>query len=131
VIVSVWRQRLTPFDRKLVTALTLLVLSSFLLPLQQAAGSRLVVSSGDNILFVAPLNQDQQFELSGPLGSTKLQISNGAVRVLSSPCPQKICIGMGQVSRSGELLACVPNRLVIRIEGESADRESGYDLLSR
>lgn len=128
---SGWLQRLTRFDRKLVSVLALVVLGSFLLPLSQGAGVQVVVSSDDNILFVAPLNQDQLVELSGPLGITRLQISAGAAQVLSSPCTQKICIGMGQVRHSGDLLACVPNRLVIRIEGETAGSEVGYDLLSR
>lgn len=128
---SGWLQRLTRFDRKLVSVLALLALGSFFLPLSQGAGVQVVVSSEDNILFVAPLNQDRLVELSGPLGITRLQISSGAARVLSSPCAQKICIGMGQVRHSGDLLACVPNRLVIRIEGEAAGSEAGYDLLSR
>ena len=128
---SGWLERLTPFDRKLVTLLTLLVLCSFLLPLQQGVGSQVVVSSGDNILFTAHLDQDQIVDLPGPLGITQIQIAAGAARVLSSPCSQKICIGMGPVSRSGDLLACVPNRLVVRIEGDAAEKEAGYDLLSR
>ena len=128
---SGWLQRLTPFDCKLVAALAVLVLVSFLLPLQQGVGTQVVVSSGDKILFVAPLNQDHLVGLSGPLGTTQLQISSGAAQVLSSPCPQKICIGMGKVRNSGDLLACVPNRLVIRIEGETAGKAGNYDLLSR
>ena len=128
---SGWLQRLTRLDRKLVSVLALLVLGSFLLPLSQGVGMQVVVSSADKILFVAPLNQDQLVELSGPLGISRLEISAGAAGVLSSPCAQKICIGMGQVRHSGDLLACVPNRLVIRIEGETAGTEAGYDLLSR
>jgi hypothetical protein len=127
---AVWLQRLTPFDRKLVLLLLLVVLLTFLFPLRQGLGERVVVSSGAQIRFVAPLDQDQQFELSGPLGMTRLQIGGGGVRVLSSPCPKKICIGMGEARHSGDLLACVPNRLVIRIEGGAPPKES-YDLLSR
>ena len=126
-----WLERLTSFDRKLVVVLALIVLLSFLLPLRQGLGTRVLVSSGDRTLFVADLNRDQLVELEGPLGVTLLQIEAGLVRVLSSPCPQKICIGLGDVSHVGDLLACVPNRLVIRIAGDSDAQESGYDLLSR
>jgi len=89
-----------------------------------------VVSSGDRVVFVAPLNQKRQVAIAGPLGMTRLQIANGGVRVLSSPCPKKICIGMGEARNSGDLLACVPNRLVIRVEG-GVQKKGGYDLLSR
>lgn len=127
---SDWLQRLTPFDRKLVLLLALVVLVTFLLPFRQEKGQRVVVSSGEKILFVAPLDQDRVVDVPGPLGSTRLQIAGGGVRVLSSPCPKKICIGMGEARNRGDLLACVPNRVVIRIEG-GADQKGSYDLLSR
>jgi len=130
VIRSAWLQRLTPFDRKLVLLLTLTVLVTFLLPLGQGKGERVVVSSGEQILFVAPLDQERRVEIPGPLGTTRLQIARGGVRVLSSPCPKKICIGMGEARHSGDLLAYVPNRVVVRIEG-GTEKKKSYDLLSR
>lgn len=124
-------QRLTPFDRRLVLFLAVLVAISFLLPLQQGVGVRVLVDSGDKTIFVADLNKDQQVELPGPLGMTLLRIADGSAQIVSSPCPQKICIGMGKAQHSGDLLACVPNRIVIRIEGDRGKQERGYDLLSR
>ncbi len=123
-------QRLTPFDRKLVLLLAGLVLMSFLLPLRQGVGARVLVDSGEQTVFVADLHKNQQVELNGPLGTTVLRIADGSAWVVSSPCPQKICIGLGKASHSGDLLACVPNRLVIRIEA-AAEKDRGYDLLSR
>jgi len=123
-------QRLTSFDRKLILLLAMVVLGSFLVPLRQGSGARVVVNSGEQILFVAPLDQEQQVDLTGPLGVTRLEISKAGVRVISSPCPKKICIGMGTARHAGDLIACVPNRLVIRIDGESS-KQGRYDLLSR
>lgn len=122
--------RLTPFDRKLLVILTILVLASFLLLLQSSKGQRVLVDVAGRTVFVAPLEQDQKFQIEGPLGTTVLQLANGSVQVLSSPCPQKICIGMGNASHTGDLLACAPNRVVVRIEG-AAEQAKGYDVLSR
>ncbi len=126
-----WVERLTPFDRKLLVVVAVLVALSFLLPLRQNAGARVVVSSDDRIVFVASLDKDQRVELDGPLGITILQIENGAARIISSPCSQKICIGMGEARYSGDLLACVPNQLVITIEGNSDGEDAEYDFISR
>ncbi|NOY12562.1 MAG: NusG domain II-containing protein [Deltaproteobacteria bacterium] len=127
-----WLQRLTPFDCKLVVVLAVIVLLSFLLLLRRGVGTRVLVTSGDRTLFVADLSVDRRVELNGPLGTTVLQIADGGVRILSSPCSRKICIGMGEARHPGDLLACVPNRLVVRIEGADAvARERGYDFLSR
>ena len=123
-----WVTRLTSFDRKLLVVVAILVALSFLL-LRQTTGARVVVSSDDRIVFVAPLNKDRRVELDGPLGITVLQIENGAARIISSPCAQKICIGMGEACHTGDLIACVPNQLVISIEGEGDGQE--YDFISR
>ncbi|MDX2495213.1 MAG: NusG domain II-containing protein [Desulfuromusa sp.] len=126
-----WVQRLTPFDRKLLVVVAVLVVLSFLLPLTQKAGARVVVSSDDRIIFVAPLDKDQRVELEGPFGITILQIKDGGARVISSPCAQKVCIRMGEARHAGDLLACVPNQLVIRIEGDGKGEDAEYDFISR
>jgi hypothetical protein len=126
-----WLQRLTPFDRKLLMVVMVGIALSFLLPLSQGSGTRVVASSGDKIIFVAPLDQPRQVSLEGPLGITKVDIDDGRVKVISSPCPNKTCIRMGEARQAGDLIACVPNRLIIRIEGKNIEEEPGYDLISR
>ncbi len=126
-----WVQRLTPFDRKLLIVVAVLVALSFLLPLSQSTGARVIVSSEDRVIFVAPLNKAQRVELEGPLGITVLQIENGSAWIVSSPCLHKICIGMGKVSHTGDLLACLPNHLVVRIEGARAEEDAEYDFIVR
>lgn len=126
-----WLQRLTPFDRKLLIVVAVIVAISFLVPLYQTAGTRVVVSSGGRVVFVAPLDKNQRVEINGPLGVTVLQIDNGAARIISSPCSQKICIRMGKAQHTGDLIACVPNRIVVRIEGRNNGEDPGYDLISR
>ena len=92
-------------------------------------GTRVVVTSGDQTCFVADFDQAQSVDLDGPLGKTHLVIDETGAHVTSSPCPRKICISMGPVRHAGDLLACVPNRIMVRIESPSED--APYDLLSR
>ncbi len=125
-----WLAYLTPFDRKLLVVVTISVVLSFSVLLLQKGGSRVVVSANDKIIFVAPLDQDQRVELEGPLGITVLQIENGAARIISSPCARKVCMSMGRAEHSGDLIACVPNQLVIRVEGDNVEDEE-YDFIRR
>jgi len=125
-----WLQRLTPFDRKLLILVTIAICLSFLLPLSQNAGARVVVTAAGRVVFTAPLNQARTVALEGPLGMTEMEIAAGRVGILSSPCPNKTCIRMGKASHEGDVIACVPNGLIVRVEGD-ADRESEYDLISR
>jgi hypothetical protein len=125
---SLWA-RITRTDHWLMLLLLLVTIGSLLLSLGRSVGRSVVIYEGERIAFTAPLTQERRIELDGPLGATQVEISAGRARVVSSPCSRKICIEMGDIHRSGDLLACVPNRVVIRIEG---DGEGGaYDLLSR
>lgn len=123
-------RRMTPLDRGLVLALLLATAASFLLLGRGAQGERVVVERQGRVVFTAPLAEDRTVSLAGPLGETVLVIHGGRACVESSPCPLKVCLGMGEVSRGGELLACVPNQLLVRIEG-AGRQERAYDLLSR
>lgn len=120
--------RTTRTDRWLILLLLLLALASLWLSIGRSVGTQVVIYEDERVAFVGPLDQDRHLDLHGPLGITRVEIAEGRVRVTSSPCPRKICIAMGDVHRSGDLLACVPNLVVVRIEGEEA---KGYDLLSR
>ncbi len=68
--------------------------------------------------FLYSLAEDRRFELSGPLGTSTVEISSGQVRVVEDPGPLQICVRQGWIERPGEWLACLPSRIFIRIEGE-------------
>ncbi len=126
---GLWR-RTTWLDRGLVALLLGVTLASFLLLAGAPAGARVVVERDGATIFAAPLDQDREVRLQGTLGEALLVIEGGRVCIREAPCSNRVCIGMGKVSRSGDLLACVPNGLLVRIEG-AAPGEKDYDLLSR
>ncbi len=93
-------------------------------------GSRVLVTCGDELCFTAPLDEPRTFAIDGPLGQTKLVIDEQGARIVESPCPRKICVSMGVAKNTADLLACVPNRILVHIDGSSG-KEVSYDLLSR
>jgi len=93
-------------------------------------GSRVLVTCGDELCFTAPLDQPRTVVIDGPLGQTLLVIDEQGVRIIDSPCPYKICVNMGPAKHTADLLACVPNHILVRIDGSSGE-EKAYDLLSR
>ena len=60
---------------------------------------------------------------------TRLEIAADSVWVVSSPCPNKTCIGLGKAHQTGDLLACLPNQVNVRIAGGKRQQEQ-YDILS-
>jgi hypothetical protein len=64
------------------------------------------------------LKEDRVVEVEGPLGITRVIIENGEVWVEESPCREKICMRMGKIKRTGDQLICIPNRVVVELEGD-------------
>ncbi len=93
-------------------------------------GTRVIVTSSGQTCFIAPLDQPRSVDLDGPLGQTHLVIDDQGARITASPCPHKLCIAMGPARHSGDLLACIPNRILVRIDKPGGE-EAPYDLLSR
>jgi len=62
-------------------------------------------------------------------GRNVIEVSADAVAVTWSDCPSQICVRTGQITRPGEVIACLPHRLLITLEGgrptEDVDAVSG------
>lgn len=125
---AIWR-RLLPLDRLVVLMLLLGVGAAFYAVGQRPEGRQVFVEQEGQIVFTSPLGEDRTVTLAGPHGDTVVSIRNGRARIVEASCPNKVCMGMGEVSRQGEVIACVPNVLLLHIEG--GDEGKDYDLLSR
>lgn len=102
----------------LAIALAMGVITLFSVQAYTGAGNSSEVSiQADGKNFLYPLDQDTQFSVSGPIGETTIQIKNHEVRVVSSPCRDKICIAAGWLAHTGQWTACLPNRVFVRVEG--------------
>lgn len=124
-----WR-RMTVADRLVAAGLLLVALGGVALVTAAPAGRRVVVGDGARVLFTAPLDRPQQVDIPGPLGMTRLVIDQGGARISASPCALKVCMGMGSARRPGDLLVCLPNRVLVQVEGDPGE-PADYDLLSR
>ena len=68
--------------------------------------------------------------LTGPVeipvgdGNTVLA-EPGRVRMLHADCPDQLCVRYGTLTRPGETMACVPEKIVVRLRGGTADGVTG------
>lgn len=69
---------------------------------------------GAEEILVTP-EDEKELTIPGPLGKTVLAVKGGEVFVVTSPCPDKVCIKMGKIPHI-DFIACVPNRVVIRLK---------------
>lgn len=74
----------------------------------------MVMVNGENW---ARLNlfQDQDISVPGPLGVSHVQVRDGAVRFVDSPCPNKLCVLQGPLRQGGEVAVCLPNLVSVKV----------------
>jgi hypothetical protein len=84
------------------------------------------VSAGESgAQWVHPLSATESFAVDGPLGETIVEIKDGAARVISSPCENQMCVAAGAARSEGAFVACLPNRVILTVNGRGRRREGG------
>jgi len=63
--------------------------------------------------YILPLDKNRVVSVEGPQGKTVVEIKDHQVRIIESPCHNKLCIQTGWV-RSGAVV-CLPNRVVVTL----------------
>lgn len=51
-------------------------------------------------------------------GRNVLELGDDNVRVIEADCPDQLDVKQGAISRPGQLLVCLPNRLIVEIKTE-------------
>jgi hypothetical protein len=89
------------------------------------AAARTVVEGGGQ-RWEFPLDAEETVKAAGPLGVTVVELRGKRARIVSSPCANQTCVAAGTIHGQGQWIACLPNRVMVRIEagGEELDAAS-------
>ena len=112
--------RITIGDKILVA--TLFILNGWLFMnwgIGFSEGDWVVVKVNQKEVARLSLETDQITHVKGPLGLTEVEVKKGQARIVRSPCKNKVCIKSGYIRYADRLAVCIPNRVVVRIVGES------------
>ncbi|HHL2029701.1 TPA: NusG domain II-containing protein [Clostridium perfringens] len=71
-------------------------------------------------------NLDEIIKIEDGLGVNEICINKGQVYMNYSNCTDKVCMRQGKISKIGESIVCLPNRVFIEIKGD----EEGECILS-
>ena len=72
------------------------------------------------------LDKEQTIDLGT---GNHLEIRGGEIRMTEADCPDQICVNHLAISRDGESIICLPNKVVIAIE--AGDTRNEIDSISR
>lgn len=62
---------------------------------------------------------DREINIDGAQGVSKIEVHDGRVRFVSSPCPNQICVHSGWLKKAGDVAACLPNKVSLQVLGNT------------
>lgn len=103
----------------LIVALAAAITGGSWLTLADAAGpgTGVLIHTSDGTV-TRSLSAAGRFTVIGDRGASVLEVSDGSIRFVSSPCSSKRCVLQGPIVTAGSFAACLPNRVSVEVAGE-------------
>lgn len=75
-------------------------------------GNRVVIKQNNKIIYNENLSVNKTINTK----TNTIIINNGVVYMDHSSCKNQLCINMGKISKTGESIVCLPNKVIVEIE---------------
>lgn len=92
-----------------------------------STGDLVVVKVNGEIYGKYSLSKDRTITINRNGHMNKITIKGGKVQVSKSSCKNQICVKQGSISTTHQSIVCIPNRVVVSIEGKGGE----YDVISQ
>ncbi len=116
-----------PLDLVLIAIFLVLTSASFFFISRNSDGVRYVSIETSDGHYYLLLSEEEEITVYGPAGKTVIRVEDGAAGVMYSDCRDKICLSMGQISQQPGWIACLPNKVFLRIVSRGAQNELDVD----
>lgn len=72
------------------------------------------------------------FKMTIPTGNHKgiVEADKDKIRIIYSDCPDQDCVRQGWISRPGQIIVCLPNKIVIKIVNGNNRHDNDIDGVS-
>ena len=83
-------------------------------------GARVKVVWGHDVYGIYSIGEDREITIETGEGVNVVVISNGAALMKEADCPGGDCMRHRPISKNGQQIVCLPNRILVSIEGADA-----------
>lgn len=100
---------------------------SYVLSFGQTEGDELLITADGKTFGVYSLFENREVVIKQNSHTNKVTIKDGVVSMKFSDCKGQDCVHQADISKTGENIICLPNRVVLEITGG----DEGYDSVAK
>lgn len=103
-----------------IALITVAVISLVLWLIPKPQGGRVIISVNGEVYREVSLDENLVIPIETEYGKNTVVIEKGEVFVTDADCPDGLC-EKGGISKNGESIVCLPNRLSVTVEGKNKE----------
>ncbi|MEG0826079.1 MAG: NusG domain II-containing protein [Bacilli bacterium] len=104
-------------DLKLIVFL-ILIFIIIILNMSKNIGTTAKVYYENKMILSINLDVSKEYTVKGYNGDVKLVVNDKKIKVLEESSPLHLCSKQGYISKSYEMIVCLPNKIVIKIDDD-------------
>ncbi|WP_297811067.1 NusG domain II-containing protein [uncultured Finegoldia sp.] len=66
--------------------------------------------------------EDYNYKIDNKYGHNVVHINGYSVWISDSDCPDKLCILKGKIEKPGDVIVCLPNKLVVEVKASKQNK---------
>ncbi|MCL2213730.1 MAG: NusG domain II-containing protein [Treponema sp.] len=104
----------------ILLVIILTVFAAYIVYMKPKVRSQILIRGQDGE-WTYPVDAEETVKVYGPLGETVVRLHGNSAWIESSPCESQTCVAAGQISRQGQWTACLPNNVLLMVQGAGDD----------
>lgn len=83
-----------------------------------------LIYSNNELVGKYVLDMNNEFTIKIDDGYNTIKVEENKIWVSDTDCPDKYCQNQGKISGVGEVIVCLPNKLLIKIDGDRSNHDA-------
>jgi hypothetical protein len=121
--------RVTKYDKILIVFIVIISLFGMYLVKEKASSYNkkyveIIVDGNEHSKYILDDKLNKEIRVEVDEGYNIIHIENGQVIVEESNCENQLCVRKGVIEVPGEIIVCLPHKVVVQISGSQNDLDS-------
>ena len=94
------------------------------------SGSRVIIKTDGKVYGSYSISEDRTVTVKQGKKTNTVRIHDGEVSVTHASCHNQVCVKHKAIHTTGESIICLPNKMVVQIQGKGGDEYDAISLLA-